>query len=378
MSLTTKAMILLAILGFSFIIGLILLVISPIIAFEVIIDKASHFLGSYFGSLRGENAPPDKFYNAAKTAEQKTGVPWYILCALAKNECSFNVIEMPWGVQDFASVRGNYTVYLASKVSTNKFIKKQYSAFVEIAKEIGIPENQWTSVKSSSCAAIGPMQFLPTTFNAYKKYTYTKNPFNLIDAMIAAGEYLKANGKQGTTKDPQSWSKAIFAYNQDSNYVKSVINDAYKFMQMEEASSGNVVSTSLGNMVYPANGAITSPFGYRIHPIYKTRKFHSGIDIAAKSNSPVYAAMGGTVTTASIGYNGGYGNTIRIESGSATYGYMHLNDILVNRGSTVQTGQMIGRVGSTGRSTGPHLHFEITINGSKVNPLNYLNRSGFN
>jgi len=114
-------------------------------------------------------------------------------------------------------------------------------------------------------------------------------------------------------------------------------------------------------------GQISSPYGYR------GSEFHTGIDIAKSSGSPVYASNGGTVTFA--GWSGGYGNLVIINHGGGieTY-YAHNSSITVSVGEQVQKGQQIARAGSTGRASGSHVHFEIRINGSSVNPLNYLNK----
>jgi len=110
-------------------------------------------------------------------------------------------------------------------------------------------------------------------------------------------------------------------------------------------------------LILPVRGARrTSPPGMRIHPILGYRKFHAGWDLAAPTGTPVWAVADGIVTSA--GWGGGYGNLIIIQHGRLETRYAHLSRILVRSGQTVKTAQMIGRVGSTGLSTGPHLHFE--------------------
>lgn len=126
-----------------------------------------------------------------------------------------------------------------------------------------------------------------------------------------------------------------------------------------------------GSMMWPAVGhGISSPFGYRIHPISGVRKFHAGVDINVGYGTPVMAADGGTVILA--GWNGGYGNCIVINHGNGlTTLYGHMSSLAVSVGQSVSKGQTIGYVGSTGASTGPHLHWEVAVNGQVVNPLNY-------
>jgi murein DD-endopeptidase MepM/ murein hydrolase activator NlpD len=117
----------------------------------------------------------------------------------------------------------------------------------------------------------------------------------------------------------------------------------------------------------PVTGRVTSNFGMRTHPITGENRHHHGIDIAAPRGTPIGAAAMGTVVFA--GKRGGYGNTVVIEQtdGRQTL-YAHADQLLVNVGETVQAGQTIATVGSTGRSTGPHLHFEVRENGQPVDP----------
>lgn len=118
---------------------------------------------------------------------------------------------------------------------------------------------------------------------------------------------------------------------------------------------------------------ITSRFGWRIHPITGKRKFHSGIDFGAKQGTAIYAFKPGLVEFAD--WKGGYGKTVIINHGegfSTLYG--HASKIVVRKGERVVAGQKIGNIGSTGMSTGPHLHFEVRVNNKPVNPRPYLQR----
>jgi murein DD-endopeptidase MepM/ murein hydrolase activator NlpD len=126
-------------------------------------------------------------------------------------------------------------------------------------------------------------------------------------------------------------------------------------------------SGSSGMFSWPVTGTITSPFGWRSNPFGGAPEFHQGLDIAAPSGTTVTAAAGGTVIMAQ--WYGGYGNYILIDHGGGySTGYGHLSAIYVSSGQSVQRGQAIGAVGSTGQSTGPHLHFEVRIAGKPVDP----------
>lgn len=119
---------------------------------------------------------------------------------------------------------------------------------------------------------------------------------------------------------------------------------------------------------------VSSEFGWRIHPVYGYKKFHKGIDLAASAGTPVYAAADGIVTVAKTsGYNNGAGLYVTIThgDGSVVTKYMHLSGVEVTRGTYVKAGDLIGYVGSTGASTGNHLHFQIEVDGTPVDPRNY-------
>lgn len=140
--------------------------------------------------------------------------------------------------------------------------------------------------------------------------------------------------------------------------------------QQQGASAGQVVHGS-GVFIWPTSGPITSPFGYRIHPIFGTQIYHSGIDIGVDTGTPIMAADSGVVVEAD--WLGGYGYAVVIDHGnglSTLYG--HNSELAVSPGQSVQQGQVIAYAGSTGYSTGPHCHFEVRVDGSPVDPMGYL------
>ena len=147
------------------------------------------------------------------------------------------------------------------------------------------------------------------------------------------------------------------------------------------AKKNNGSSTGAGSSVVSGNGTFTHPcpgysrisstFGYRNAPLAGASTNHKGVDFAASTGTPIYAAASGTVTSA--GYSGKAGNLIIINHGNGllTY-YMHCDTIFVSAGQKVSRGQNSGQVGTTGNSTGPHLHFQVMNNGTPVNPMSYL------
>jgi len=141
---------------------------------------------------------------------------------------------------------------------------------------------------------------------------------------------------------------------------------------LRSIQAGQAVISGNGQLSLPITGArLSSRFGPRLHPIFGTQRLHAGIDWAAATGTPVRAAASGRVVHA--GERGGYGNAVIIDHGGALATmYAHLSVIAVGGGADVQRGQVIGAVGSTGFSTGPHLHFEVRVAGSPVDPIPYL------
>ena len=126
-----------------------------------------------------------------------------------------------------------------------------------------------------------------------------------------------------------------------------------------------------GQLGWPVSGEITSPYGYRVHPIWGTTIYHSGIDIGVDEGTPVHAADSGVIVWS--GWMGGYGYAVVIDHGnglSTLYG--HNSELAVDEGQSVSKGQVIAYAGSTGNSTGPHVHFEVRENGDPVDPMGYL------
>lgn len=155
--------------------------------------------------------------------------------------------------------------------------------------------------------------------------------------------------------------QAVRELEEDSAQLASLI-------QRLQGAAGLAGRRGLTAFALPLRGPLTSRFGLRVHPLFGRRHFHTGVDIAASRGTPVRAADEGTVLFA--GWYGGYGKLVVIDHGqgvSTLYG--HLSEILVTAGQRVARNHLIGKVGSTGYSTGPHLHFEVRRNGKPIDPL---------
>lgn len=153
---------------------------------------------------------------------------------------------------------------------------------------------------------------------------------------------------------------------------KELANAKYEEKLAAQAAAGGAPASN-ATWVTPVSGyTLTSPFGMRLHPVLGVNRMHNGIDMACAQGTPIYATRAGTVTTASYQAGGaGYYVSINHLDGFSSI-YMHMTHYVVSAGQSVSQGQLIGYVGSTGISTGPHLHFGISYAGSYVNPLAYI------
>ncbi len=162
------------------------------------------------------------------------------------------------------------------------------------------------------------------------------------------------------------------AYEQSERELKKESDKLAALISKSTKHSGVVVG---GGFLLPVHGRVSSPFGWRTHPIFKSRIFHTGIDYAVPMGTPIKAANAGKVIYS--GWYGGYGKVVILDHGSCTGAptttlYAHMSQPKVSVGENVVRGQTIGLSGSTGYSTGPHVHFEVRINGKPQNPNNYL------
>lgn len=203
----------------------------------------------------------------------------------------------------------------------------------EIAKKKAEQQKVLDAAKSNKAAAAQMEQDLNAQLASVR---------NLIQQRLAAAEATRQAAQQQAASDDEGGGGS------DDNYVQGT-----------------------GAMGWPCSGPITSPFGYRTHPIFGTTIFHAGIDIGVDYGTPIHAADSGVVVYS--GWISGYGNAVIIDHGggiSTLYG--HNQSLAVSEGQSVSKGSVIAYAGSTGNSTGPHCHFEVDVNGSPVNPMGYL------
>ena len=163
------------------------------------------------------------------------------------------------------------------------------------------------------------------------------------------------------------WEAELTAYAAEDEAIQRLISDT----AATPVSVPAPAQPSLLGYQWPIVGTVTSGYGYRIHPVYGTRKLHSGIDIGAARGTPIAATSGGVVIWS--GWRGGYGNTVIVDHGAGlTSLYAHMSQLNVSVGAILDRGDVVGLVGATGTATGNHLHFEIRLSGSAVDPAPYL------
>lgn len=195
-----------------------------------------------------------------------------------------------------------------------------------------------------------------------------KNQKSTIQSSIAENKVMI----EKLNKDKNYYERSERELARQSASIQSMIEG---LTRRNSQPGGTQVKVSSSGFIYPISGPITSNFGWRIHPIFKSRIFHSGIDIGGPNGGAIKASNDGKVIYS--GWYGGYGKVVILDHGvingkPITTLYGHMSAILVSNGQFVKKGQQIGKEGSTGYSTGPHCHFEVRVNGKPTNPLNYI------
>ena len=185
-----------------------------------------------------------------------------------------------------------------------------------------------------------------------------------IDPMAAVRRHEKIR------EDPHGRLPALREW--ASDVLRLVLTRGSSFHELADSLENKRIQLAATPSIWPARGWVTSGYGRRVHPMTGRRHFHAGLDIAASFGTPVIAPANARVTFAGR-KNRALGKTVILDHGTGTRTwYGHLAEIHVERGERVSRGQQIGAVGSTGRSTGPHLHYVVEVNGKTVNPIDYV------
>ncbi|NMA67364.1 MAG: M23 family metallopeptidase [Clostridiaceae bacterium] len=270
------------------------------------------------------------------------------------------------------------TGYTLSVVRQNKLLKTQHeqeieSILLEKAKLEEFIANQTQQLFENSeliSDAVSSKSITDDAVEQFKKeyenmvVSYVDKNLNTIKSVS------RGSSKEKTFKESLADLRALIDLVENAKLKEEDVNSqiAKKETELNNYLDSLPTYWPIDNMAAPTSG-----FEMRLHPIYKRKIHHDGIDIGDKVGSPIYAAGSGKVILA--GYNGGYGKCIIISHGNGfktVYG--HLSAYNVKEGDWVKKGQQIGKMGSTGTSTGPHLHFEVRINDVAVEPLQFLEK----
>ena len=266
-------------------------------------------------------------------------------------------------VQIFKQKRNGYIEFLLNASDINAFLDRLYFENIIIAHD----KKRLQETKASAREIL----ILKSRIEMQKKNleanieTINRQQSDIQDA-ISKNEKLIEKLKT----DRATWERAEKDLARQSRAISQMINQETKKTQKEGVS---VVVT--GGFTRPVPGRITSPFGWRVHPIFKRKIFHSGVDIGAPYGTPIRAANSGRVIF--VGWYSGYGKVVIIDHGNingvpTTTLYAHMSVTIAKQGTNVAKGTVIGKVGTTGYSTGPHLHFEVRQKGNPTNPLNFV------
>jgi murein DD-endopeptidase MepM/ murein hydrolase activator NlpD len=276
--------------------------------------------------------------------------------------------------------------YVKQQVSTGarlRFLQRQNSTQGWVAlmqsrslEDLMDRQYQLKRVYSEDRKALIALKQAKATIEAKKLQTETqKNQIALITQQLAtqkASAEDRAQSENILVNRLKSDREALSAAEQQlAAESEQISKNIQQKLAANIAFPGTIFVPGSGQFILPAEGPMTSPFGWRVHPILGTSRFHNGVDFGAEHGSLIKAADNGVVIAAE--WSGGYGNAVIVDHGNGiTTLYGHTSQMYVTVGQAVQKGQPIAAVGSTGFSTGPHLHFEVRRQGEPIDPMPFL------
>ncbi len=259
-------------------------------------------------------------------------------------------------VEAYKSGRVNYLEILFASRTMADFINRSYYFERAITSDVKLINDIKDLIKKSEIAKA----------ELKKKTREIKSYANVVEKKkktINDQAYLKRKAYESLKKRREEYERRIAEMEKSSRELEALIK--------RTVSKSKVAPKSTGKMSWPARGRIVSGFGYRRHPLWGGTHFHTGVDIAAPYGAPVRAADSGEVIFA--GWWDGFGKSVVINHGKGiTTVYGHMSRLYVRSGQVIGKGQVVGLIGSTGYSTGPHLHFEVRVKGKPVNPMPWL------
>lgn len=293
---------------------------------------------------------PQEYIPIYQAAEKKYNVPWNILAGVHRVETRFGTLKP--------------MVSPVGALGHMQFMCRTWVGWSIPGTSLGACAD---SVDYTSTSLISNHGGYGVDANGDGK----SDPFNPHDAIFTAAKYLAANGAASGKIE-----KALLAYNHSTEYVQDVVQFAQSYIMSPSMSPDGsfVVDVGDSGFAWPATCTknVTSSMAMRVHPVTGKISQHKGADITAAgcNKTPVISALTGRVSFA--GRNGTYGNLVKVEHGNGLETrYAHLAGITVRPGQVIKQGQVVGLLGTTGRSTGPHLHYEVRINGVAHDPLKF-------
>lgn len=255
-------------------------------------------------------------------------------------------------------------LYFASIIHTNKALKSALD-------EANNKNKEQTTLLAQNAQQISDL--------LEREKQYSKNISDFSEKYKQMTENFVDENMENVTASRGSSGRSFI---ENASELKTILEHLQEINDSKDSDVTNKLSDSEKKLqtyieyfptLWPANGIISSPFGYRADPFNSSEKRHQGIDIAAQYGENIKASASGKVILSA--YNGNYGNCIIINHNNGiTTLYAHASSLIAKEGQTVKKGDIIAKVGSTGRSTGPHLHFEVRINGTPEDPVKYLDK----
>ena len=264
-------------------------------------------------------------------------------------------------VQIYKSKRSGYIEFLFSSGDINDFLDRIYYENLVM----NIDKKTMANAKAKAATIRGLKQKME------QQKEYLASSIKTMDRQQKTIQNAIDKNKQMIYKlehDRATWERSERELAKQSAQLEKFISLTAK------NNKSTTVTAPTGGFIRPVSGPVTSPYGTRVHPIFKRVITHTGVDLGMPMGSPVKASNSGKVIF--VGWYGGYGKVVIIDHGKihgvpVSTLYAHLSSYRVSNGASVTKGQIIGNVGSTGYSTGPHLHFEVRENGRHVNPSKY-------
>ena len=270
---------------------------------------------------------------------------------------------------------------VAGLAGTNIYLLSFYSKSIALERELDEAQRTIRTHDSQVLSLAGKLQSLQEDVQRVQQFDAKLRVLINIDKDKSGGKEQEAEPETPRTVAGFLNNPAFLARHRDlfTRRMHTLVDELYDNSNLEEVDQQTLMSFLRANKdtllstpsIWPTQGFLTSDFGWRRSPFSGGGRMHKGLDISNRVGTPVWAPARGTVTF--VGTDSGYGNCVMIDHGNnIVTRYAHLQRALVQEGQFVQRGDVIAALGNTGRSTGPHLHYEVIVGGVPVNPMRYI------